>query len=136
MASGLSIIRHNTIANCDEFRREKQISFGKNTVSYDRYISIIPKDKRTARMPRTPNKRRKYSRRQWDGLVKKWKQDLHVVVAGFEDAEAHGDEDDFMSTGRQSSTGWSWAEEVEREEAEIEEVCKSRASSSSSDQVT
>jgi len=110
-------------------RREKQISFGKNTVSYDRYISIIPKDKRTARMPRTPNKRRKYSRRQWDGLVKKWKQDLHVVVAGFEDAEAHGDEEDFMSTGRQSSTGWSWAEEVEREE-----VCKSRASSSSSDQ--
>ena len=122
-------------------------------MSYDRYISLIPKDKRTARMPRTPNKRRKYSRRQWDGLVKKWKQDLHVVVAGFEDAEANssrdevtgadgdeveqalGDEEDFMSTGRQSSTGWSWAEDVEREEAESEEVCKSRVSSSSSDQV-
>ena len=41
-------------------RREKQISYGKNTVSYDRYISIIPKSSRTDRMPRTPNKMRKY----------------------------------------------------------------------------
>ena len=120
-------------------------------MSYDRYISLIPKDKRTARMPRTPNKRRKYSRRQWDGCVKKWKQDLHAVVARFEEAKANssrdevtgadGDEEDFMSTGRQSSTGWSsgwsWADDVEGEEAEaeIEEVCKIRASSSSSDQV-
>lgn len=112
-------------------RREKQISYGKNTVSYDRYISIIPKSSRTDRMPRTPNKMRKYSRRQWDGLVKKWKQDIHKIVAGFEDAEAHGDDEDFMSTGRQSSIG-SWAEEVEQEEQE--EICRSRASSASSDQ--
>ena len=52
---------------------------------------------------------------------------------------ADGDEEDSMSTGRQSSTGWScgfsWAEDVEREEAESDEVCKIRASSSSSDQV-
>ena len=73
-----------------------------------------------------------FSRRQWDGLVKKWKQDIHKIVAGFEDAEAHGDEEDFMSTGRQSSIG-SWAEEVEQEEAE--EIYRSRASSTSSDQV-
>ncbi len=53
-------------------------------------------------------------------------------MAGFEDAEAHGDEEDFMSTGRQSSIG-SWAEEVEQEEAE--EIYRSRASSTSSDQV-
>ena len=60
---------------------------------------------------------------------------------GDEVEQALGDEEDFMSTGRQSSTGWfcgwSWADDVEQEEAEaeIEEVCKIRASSSSSDQV-
>jgi len=114
-------------------RREKQISYGKNTVSYDRYISLIPKSSRTDRMPRTPNKMRKYSRRQWDGLIKKWKQDIHKIVAGFEDAEAHCEED-FMSTGRLSSIG-SWADEVEQEEQEeLEESRRSRPSSASSDQ--
>lgn len=31
-------------------------------------------------MPRTPEKGRVYSRRQWDGLVKSWKQRIHQVV--------------------------------------------------------
>ena len=49
-----------TMSKKGQSRREKQISYGKNTVSYDRYISIIPKSSRTDRMPRTPNKMRKY----------------------------------------------------------------------------
>ena len=128
------LFKVDVIHSCD-FRREKQISYGKNTVSYDRYLSLIPKSSRTDRMPRTPNKMRKYSRRQWDGLIKKWKQDIHKIVAGFEDAEAHCEED-FMSTGRLSSIG-SWADEVEQEEQEeLEESRRSRPSSASSDQVS
>lgn len=54
------ILKSVTISKSGKSRREKQISYGKNTVSYDRYISIIPKSSRTDRMPRTPNKMRKY----------------------------------------------------------------------------
>ena len=108
-------------------RREKQIEYGKNTVSYDKYIGMVPKESREDRMPRTPNKRRKYSRRQWDGMVKKWKQDIHKTVACLEGRTE--EEDEAMSTGRLSSIG-SWADEVEEEE-----ISRSRISSSSSDQV-
>jgi histone RNA hairpin-binding protein len=62
-------------------RREKQISYGKNTVDYDRYIELVPVTGRRRDQPRTPDKARKYSRRQWDGMVKAWKQNLHKVVS-------------------------------------------------------
>ena len=59
----------------------------------------------------------------------------HTIMASFEDAEAHCEED-FMSTIRLSSIG-SWADEVEQEEQEeLEESRRSRPSSASSDQVS
>merc|ERR1712059_77992 len=86
-------------------RREKQISYGKNTVDYDRYSELVLKTDRTDTMPRTPNKHRKYSRRQWDGLVKNWKLD-----------------------GRLSASS-SWADEVEDEEGGFRSRTTSSASS-------
>jgi len=58
-------------------RREKNIRYGKNTEDYKRYVQLIPKRKRISGSPRTPIKEMKYSRRQWDGLIKHWKLRLH-----------------------------------------------------------
>jgi len=58
-------------------RRQKQIDYGKNSVAYDNYVNKVPKDKRSFNLPRTPDKNVKYSRRQWDGLIKAWKLQIH-----------------------------------------------------------
>ncbi|KAL0123862.1 hypothetical protein PUN28_006004 [Cardiocondyla obscurior] len=59
-------------------RRQKEIDYGKNTIGYDRYIQLIPKEARTREHPRTPPKYIKYSRRGWDGMVRLWRKQLHA----------------------------------------------------------
>jgi len=58
-------------------RRQKQIDYGKNTDAYKTYIKCVPKESRHRTFPRTPEKGTYYSRRQWDGLVKAWKLQIH-----------------------------------------------------------
>jgi len=58
-------------------RREKQIAYGKSTDKYKRYISSVPYDLRDAKMPQTPKINKKYSRRQFDSIVKNWKFNIH-----------------------------------------------------------
>ena len=58
-------------------RRQKQIDYGKNNLHYDNFIQKVPKNRRHRRDPRTPDKYQKYSRRQWDGLVRAWKKQVH-----------------------------------------------------------
>ena len=58
-------------------RRQKQIDYGKNNLHYDNFIQKVPKNRRHRRDPRTPDKYLKYSRRQWDGLVRAWKKQVH-----------------------------------------------------------
>ena len=59
--------------------RRKEIAYGKNTLGYERYLRMVPKEKR--RHPRdhppTPDPTRKYSKRQFDGIVRAWRRKLH-----------------------------------------------------------
>ena len=60
-------------------QRRKEIAYGKNTLGYERYLRMVPKEKR--RHPRdhppTPDPTRKYSKRQFDGIVRAWRRKLH-----------------------------------------------------------
>jgi hypothetical protein len=60
-------------------QRRKEIAYGKNTLGYERYLRLVPKEKR--RHPRdhppTPDPTRKYSKRQFDGIVRAWRRKLH-----------------------------------------------------------
>lgn len=58
-------------------QRLKQIQFGKNTLGYERYISLVPKNKRVKGDPRTPDIHKNCSKRSWDGLVRQWRRQLH-----------------------------------------------------------
>lgn len=127
-------------------RRDKQISYGKNTVDYDRYSTLVPKDERTEGMPTTPKKQFKYSRRQWDGLVRIWKQKIHTTVSDIEAGNTEinvkdedrrrikdeepiikDEEPDFESES-ECFVGSSWADEMEEEYGSR---CRTESSASS-----
>jgi len=58
-------------------RRDKQISYGKNTIAYHTYLKNIPKAQRSEFHPKTPNRNRVYSRKNWDAQIKRWRIALH-----------------------------------------------------------
>lgn len=60
-------------------RRQKQIEYCKRTDDYKIYAREIPRQSRGFTMPKTPDMNRKYSRRQWDGAVKRWKTQVHAT---------------------------------------------------------
>ena len=57
--------------------RTRQIDIGKKTVSYQNYVTLIPKQNRTDDDPKTPRITIKSSKRSFDGLVHRWRYLLH-----------------------------------------------------------
>eukprot|EP00940_MAST-03C_sp_MAST-3C-sp2_P003618 g3618.t1 len=63
------------------YPRQKQIEFGYNTKGYDNYTRCVPRRKRRGYRfdePYTPDKTQKYSKRQWQGMIRKWRRTLHM----------------------------------------------------------
>ncbi|GJQ10635.1 hypothetical protein GpartN1_g2426.t1 [Galdieria partita] len=58
-------------------QRQKQIDNGKNTIGYQRYCSLVPKEERRLEHPFTPLKYQKCSKRSWDGQIRRWRRMLH-----------------------------------------------------------
>jgi len=59
-------------------RREKQLDTFKRSIDYRTYFEAVPKKARSRRMPGTPEKKRKFSRRAWDGAIRQWKLRVHA----------------------------------------------------------
>lgn len=58
-------------------RRIGDIALVKGGAAYLKYITAVPKPTRTRAQPRTPNPHKQWSKRGWDGLMKKWKKQLY-----------------------------------------------------------
>ncbi|KAG2430110.1 hypothetical protein HXX76_010209 [Chlamydomonas incerta] len=58
-------------------QRQKQIDFGKNTTGYQRYLQLVPRNKRRRTDPATPDIHANISKRRFDGQVVVWRRALH-----------------------------------------------------------
>merc|ERR1712059_557 len=76
---------------------------------------MVRKNERTDAMPRTPQKNFKYSRRQWDGIVRGWKNSIHSTVDVLEGRAGEGKESKDEGWKVEGSLG-NWADEVEEED--------------------
>jgi hypothetical protein len=87
-------------------QRQKQIDIGKNTRQYRRYVTLIPRHQRTAEHPRTPDPRKPVSRRQFDGLLRQWRQLLHRFDDGVEEEEEEEEQQEIEIDIRTLADEW------------------------------
>ncbi|KAL5108502.1 hypothetical protein TcWFU_001567 [Taenia crassiceps] len=97
-------------------RRQRDIDVGKTTEKYAEYVLKIPKPEREKHHPRTPNKFRVVSRRGWDGMIRKWRKDIHNYENLNSDETWHSLASDVSvsSNSRSPSPGYRAEERLER----------------------
>jgi len=79
----------------------KQVQYGYNTAGYDRYLKLVPKERRGSwkEHPRTPDASIAQSKRAWDGRINQWRRDLHKwdPPEGINKVKDDGGADDHLS---------------------------------------
>ena len=58
-------------------QRQKQVDYGRNTLSYARYCELRPRHLRRRGDPQTPDVHSGVSKRAFDGLLREWRRGLH-----------------------------------------------------------
>ena len=92
--------------------REKQVSYGKNTLSYDAYRETVPLEDRKISDPWTPDAKANIPNKRWLGMVKAWRKGLHRFDGGGQqgaDTQVGGDKGE---EGRKG-VGWRGGERKE-----------------------
>ncbi|CAF1037680.1 unnamed protein product [Rotaria sordida] len=102
-------------------RRQKEISKGKLSKSYETYISIIPRKCRIRQHPRTPCKYAKMSRRGFDGTIKAWRRKLHEF-SGDKTKENNSTNDDDSISSSQRSDDYSTSSSMCMDENDLPDL--------------
>jgi len=95
--------------------RQRQIDFGKNTVGYRIYTEKVPREERRRNDPWTPDKTVAVSKRCWDGVVRKWRRQLHE----YDPASAEGE---IVIDLKNEENMWNQESETEEGEKENDHV--------------
>jgi hypothetical protein len=83
------------------------------------------RNRRTRDQPQTPDIHRQYSKRQWDGLVRKWRRQLHQWDVLGPNGEPIGDSNETPNDVAASSSAVASARELSDLDKEIEAVAMS-----------
>ncbi|GAX74534.1 hypothetical protein CEUSTIGMA_g1983.t1 [Chlamydomonas eustigma] len=69
------------IRSADDVHRQmqwqKQIDYGKNTLGYQNYLNLVPKELRKRGDPVTPDASQDISKKRFDGQIRAWRRSLH-----------------------------------------------------------
>jgi histone RNA hairpin-binding protein len=72
-------------------QRRRMVSYGKNTVGYDKYVQQVPKDQRRVRSmktPSTPDHTLDIPNKRWSGMIRAWYvQQCVAIRSGYLDGE-------------------------------------------------
>lgn len=100
-------------------QRQKQIDYGKNTIAYDRFSAILPREKRVRGHPMTPIAKQKCSKRSFAGQVTSWKKKVYEFVAKLDLEEKAEKEEKEKAVDPKKDDGQKTAAESEKKDTDV-----------------